>query len=66
MAESFEKRLEAAEKAYEAKHHRGPRLTREPMILGGSPKYHAAVADGTVENQIVIWPDEPGPENPIL
>ena len=42
------------------------KLTREPMILGGSPKHAAAIADGTVANQIVVWPDEPGPANPIL
>ena len=43
-----------------------PKLTYEPMLLGGSPEHAAAVADGTVKDRIVMWPDEASPANPIL
>jgi hypothetical protein len=42
-----------------------PKLTYEPMLLGGSPGHATAVADGTVKDRGVAWPDEAIPSNPI-
>jgi hypothetical protein len=64
---TIEARLRALEKAAAARANAGElKLTREPMLLGGSEEYLAAVADGTVKDRIVVWPDESSPENPIL
>jgi hypothetical protein len=36
-----------------------------PLILN-SPEYHAAVADGSIEDRIVWEADEPGPKDGIV
>jgi hypothetical protein len=66
MANNFAARLDRLEASQRRRANIGPRLTREPMLLGGSEEYLAAVADGTVKDRIVVWPDESSPANIIL
>jgi hypothetical protein len=65
MANNFSARLDRLELARRRRANTGPKLTREPMLLGGSPEHAAAIADGTVAGRIVVWPDESSPTNPI-
>jgi hypothetical protein len=61
MAESFEKRLEAAEKAYRAKYDRGPKLTlpeQSDVVVALAGAAHGAQS---VDKLAV----EPNPNQPV-
>jgi hypothetical protein len=65
MSDSFEKRLEAAEKAHAAKHRTGPLLTYpdEALIIHKDDK--AQIDAATAAGRRFGLSDEPGPENII-
>ena len=67
MAESFEKRLEAAERAWAAKNRTGQLLTypEGPPVLFHESEVEA-IAEARAAGRTVFISDEPGPDKPIL